>query len=362
MSAEFHEQTIDFATKLEAIHQRLHWLCEQPDGILFYEPSGVHFVRVEKKQSLIRLALVEQVSLTSDLVQSELDLDNPLNLVSRASQAMMMGLLWKSEPKRIYIAGLGGGIIPLFLHHYFPQATIECTDIDPTLIEVATKFFGLQLDEQLRVIIQDGREYLAQRNQEIEYDLIFIDTILGSGYAPYRLATKEFYELCKSHLSKEGAIVVNLLQSDNFYTEKVKTIQSAFEQVYLCPVKGGNRIIIANNGSPKGKPEIIYIAKFLQESYQFSFSLVPKAIEIKIGEKLQEYVPNLDQVQILRDASPPTDYFDKLPSFNPVFAKVDKNHPCPCGSGQLFKDCHGQSLTEVSTIPPDERERGTSLL
>ena len=27
---------------------------------------------------------------------------------------------------------------------------------------------------------------------------------------------------------------------------------------------------------------------------------------------------------------------------NPAFANVARNDPCPCGSGQKFKDCHGK--------------------
>lgn len=328
---------------LDKIKQRLQWLQEKPEGILFYEPSGIHFIVVEKKQSLIRLALVGQVTLTSDLVQSELDLNHPLNLVSLSTQAMLLGLVWKSEPKRIYIAGFGGGRIPLVLHHYFPETIIECTDIDPTLIDAAAQFFGVQLDEQLGVAIQDGREYLAQQPQEIQYDLILTDVVLGSGYAPYSLATQEFYELCKSHLAPEGVVVVNLLQTDKFYVEKVKTIQSVFQNVYICPVTVGNRIIIANNGMPKTKSEMISQAKILQDYYQFIFPLVDRASEVEFVQESFENIPNLESAQILRDGFPPSEYFENLPSFNTLFAKVDKNHPCPCGSGQVFMNCHGNS-------------------
>ncbi|HEY9596109.1 MAG TPA: fused MFS/spermidine synthase [Cyanophyceae cyanobacterium] len=341
MTGELNNQNDWQNTNLEAIQQRLQWLHEQPDGMIYSEPSGVHFIMVEKAKSLIRLALVGQVNLTSDLVQSELDFESPLNLVSRVSQAMMLGLAWNSNPKQIYMVGLGGGRIPLLLHHYFPSAQIECTEIDPTLIEVATKFFGVKLDDRLRVTVQDGRQYLTEQNPQTQYDLIFIDAMLGSGYSPYRLSTQEFYELCKTRLSPQGIVIVNLLEIDRFYADKVKTIQSVFEQVYLSPVKGGNRIIIAHKGSLQEKSEIVVQAKTLENQHQFLFPLVNWAREIKMGADLYNYVSNLEQAQILTDSSPPVGYFDNLPSFNTVFAKVDANHPCPCGSGQLFKNCHG---------------------
>ncbi|NET61194.1 MAG: spermine synthase, partial [Symploca sp. SIO2E6] len=311
------------ANHREAIEQQLRWLHEQPQGIIFVKPSGVHFVMVDKAQSKIRLTLLRQDNFTSDLVQSELDLTNPLNFCSPYRQAMMLALLWQHTPNRIYIAGLGGGRIPLVLHHYFPEAIIECTDLDPTLIEVATRFFGLQLDEQMRVVIQDGRQYLQEQSLDILYDIIISDVALGSGYLPYRLATQEFYELCKAHLSAEGVVVVNLLQNDPFYLQKLKTIQAVFAQVYLCPLALGNTIAIATNSSFSKQSELIAQAQILQDQYQFAFSLIEKAMKLKMGWQTLSATPNWEQLPILKDELPPVGYFDKLPAFNTVFAKVD---------------------------------------
>ena len=328
-------------TNETAIRQRLHWLNELSPGLIFFEPSGPHFIAVEKVNSQLRLVLLEQVNFRSKLVQSCLDLDEPLYLVLPYSQAAMLGLAWSREPQRIYMAGFGGGRIPLVLHHYFPETIIECTEIDPTLIEVATKYFGVELDERLRVTCQDGREYLAQCGQDIKYDLIFIDVVLGNGYLPYSLTTKEFYELCQSHLSPEGVVVVNLLNQGSFYSEKVKTIQSVFKCVYLCPLEVGNNIIIGTNGTFIDESELISRVQSLQENHQFPFPFLEMAKEVKMGSQLSQYVPNFEQAQILTDASQPDRYFDDLPSFNTLFAQVGADAPCPCGSGKVFQHCHG---------------------
>ncbi len=324
-----------------AINQRLSWLKDLPEGTIFCEPSGIHFIMVQKFKSEILLALVGQTDLTSNLVQSRLDLNDPLDLVSPYSQAALLGLVWQEKPQRIYIAGLGGGRIPLVLHHYFPEAFIECTEIDSTLIEVAQTYFGIPVDERLRVICQDGREYLHQGAPEIQYDLIFIDVVLGNGYMPYSLATQEFYELCQSRLSKEGVIVVNLLQSTSFYVEKIKTIQSIFNQIYVCPLNLGNTVIIGTNQDAMKAFELISKVQIIQERHQFSFPLKERAREIKINDQWSNDLLNFDQARILTDNSVPAGYFDNLPSFNTVFAKVRNNEPCPCGSGKNFQYCHG---------------------
>ncbi|HLO50804.1 MAG TPA: fused MFS/spermidine synthase [Kamptonema sp.] len=303
-------QKIWQAANLKEIQQRLAWLEAQPDGIVFCEPSGVHFVVVRKDKSQVRVALVEKINLNTDLVQSVLNLNNPLDLVSPYTQAMLLSLVWKPEPQKIYIAGFGGGRIPLVLYHYFPEVAIECADIEPTAIAISEKFFGVQLNDRLHLAIQDGREYLEQLNQEVQYDIIMSDVFFGNGYMPQRLATKEFYKLCEQHLSREGVVAVNLLQRDKFYAENIKTIQSVFTQVYLCPWNHINSIVLATNSNPLDKNQIMAKAKSLQDEHQFSFPLIERAIEVKLGEELPKIVPNLETAQVLRDESPPLGYFD----------------------------------------------------
>ncbi|MGB8689914.1 MAG: fused MFS/spermidine synthase [Microcoleus sp.] len=299
-------QTINLA----AIGQRLAWLQQQPDGIIFCQDSGVHYVVVRKDRSQIKLSLVEKVNLHTDLLQSVFYFNNPLHLVSEYTQAMMLGLVWQNQPQRIYIAGFGGGRIPLVLHHYFPESAIDCADIDPIAIAAATQFFGVKLDSRLTVAIQDGREYLEQQNRDIQYDIIMTDVFFGNGYFPHRLATKEFYQLCEKHLSREGVVLVNLLQRDDFYAEKVKTFQSVFSQVCVCHWKDINSVLIGSNSAILEKYEIVSRAKYLQDGHQFSFPLTDRALDVKVGTELAEAIPNLDKAQILHDDSPPAGYFD----------------------------------------------------
>lgn len=324
----------------KAIAARLQSLQEQSDGTLFFEPSGLHFISLTKKESKLQLALLEQESLSTQLLQSQLDLADPLNLLSPYTQAMVLGLVWNSTPKRIYMAGLGGGRIPLVLHHYCPQARVECTEIDPTLLEVATRFFGVELDDRFQVAIQDGRQYLESQPANISYDFIAVDVVLGNGYMPYRLVTQEFYQHCKYRLSESGAIAVNLLSIDKFYPHKIKTLKSIFQSIYVVRVPGGNRVAIASD-TPLTKIQIIARSQTLQAELQLSFPLKDRADEIITDAELLEEIPDLESVEILKDSSPPDSYFDSLPTFKPVFSQVNPSHPCPCGSGKLYGKCHG---------------------
>ncbi len=293
---------------LEGMGQRVSWLHKKPDGVIFSQPSGIHFLTVKKVQFMIQLVLVEKVTLKMNWIQSILNLNNPTYLVFPYTQAMMLALLWDSQPNRIYIAGFGGGSIPKILHHYFPNAVIECTEVDANILSIAEKFFGVQLDERLKVTIQDGREYLEQHNQQTSYDIIMIDVAFGNGYISYNLATQEFYQICDRCLSKSGVIVVNTLKANGFEAEYVKTLKTVFPYVYICHTSGGNTIMIGTRERQSNKAEIREKAKFIQHYYQFSFPLVDRANDLKMIEELPSL--NLEQVPIFQDVSSPANYFD----------------------------------------------------
>ncbi len=52
----------------------------------------------------------------------------------------------------------------------------------------------------------------------------------------------------------------------------------------------------------------------------------------------------LDRIRAARDAGPAATPADALPSLKTAFGggDVGRNDPCPCGSGQKFKRCHGR--------------------
>ena len=328
------------ASNLLALERRLSWLRAKPDGVIFVEPAGPQFVIVTKKNSHIRLLLVEQARPRSDLTQAHLDLDNPLSLISPYLQAMLLGLAWQSDPRRIYLAGLGGGRLALVLHHFFPAAVIDCAEIDPVVVDVAERFFGVRQDERLRVAVEDGREWLARparSGSEVRYDLILLDVFLDNAYTPYRLATREFYQLCRRRMTENGVLVVNLLVTDPFYAAKIATIKSVFQQIALCPVLGDNRVLFATLGARLEKDALIERAKALQAKVSFPFPFDAWASALDMGQELGG-----GEGRILRDDAPPDNYFDSLPSFDAPFGRTEPELPCPCGSGRRLGDCHGR--------------------
>jgi spermidine synthase len=295
---------------LAIANQQIDWLKKQPDGIIFQQDSGDSIVAIKKDKSCLLLVLVDRETLSTSVAQSILDLNNPLKLIFPYSQAMLLALLWKTQPKNIYIIGFGGGTLPRILHHYFPNAIVESADIDATVVEVAQKFFGIQFNDRLKVAIQDGRQYLAEQNPTIKNDIIIVDAGFGSGYMPYPLVTQEFYQLCKTHLSNTGVVAIHLFHKQEFNAAAVKTIQSVFAQVYICNLDAGNSIAFATNASDLDRNEIFLKAEIIQDFHNLEFSLIEMSFQLKTLAELPEWLKIWETLPIFTDAAMPREYLE----------------------------------------------------
>jgi len=257
----------------------------EPDGTLFMAPAvgqypGDRYVVVTKAGKRMLLWLMDMSNSDTSVVQSEIDLDEPLSLVDPYTQAAMLSLLWRPQPQRLHVAGLGAGRVPLIMHHYFPEAVIDCVEIEPKIVEVASRYFGFAADEQLRVTVQDGRAWLAQQGADELYDIIFVDVFEDDGASPPHMTTSGYYQLCRRHLAPDGVMVVNLISEDPLEDAKIKTIASVFEQLHLCPMGEDNTIVFASNGSAISTDELIERSMALQETHRFPFPFVRRASAI----------------------------------------------------------------------------------
>lgn len=296
------------ATNLTNILEKLHSLKQEPEGILFHQTCDPYAVVVKKVKSHLMLFWVDSKTITTHLVQSILDLNHPLDLICTYPQAILLALVWQSRPKRIYTIGFGGGTVPRLLHHYFPEAILECTDTSEAIVNVSQRFFGIQLDERLRVAIQDGRDYL--KRQTVQYDIAIIDADSGNGYMPYHLVTQEFFELCKTRLSSHGVLVVNLFHQETFNVAILKTLQQVFPEVYVCPLERINRVAIATLSTALNQKEIFLRAEIIQDFHNFSFPLIKRALQLQTLDEWSKSVPFFEKIPILTDRAIPIGYFE----------------------------------------------------
>lgn len=341
-------QSVWTLNNFQAILERLAPIHEQIDGTLYAEQHGPNMIVVTKTFNHLRLWIIDPEETDSGVVQSEISLDNPLYLVDPYTQAAILGLAWVPKPQRIYCAGLGAGRVPMVLHHYLPHVTIDCTEIDPVVSEMATRFFGFAEDERMRVHITDGRNWLAESEP---YDYILIDVFLDRGYIPYRMSTVEFFTLCKQQLTPGGILVVNLLTEDDLLARRIASVRAAFGDeagaVMVCPLSEGNTVLFAVNQTANtrrpDREELIQRAIAIQSEKHFSFPLATLSLNLTVD--VENMAVDWTTTQPLYDAAPPASYFDLLPSLDKesLPTPIDPTLPCPCGSGRVYGACHGST-------------------
>ncbi len=267
--------------------KRTAFLAELPSGEVLFLPESLQQLCVVRQRKQLRLVFQGQ---DSPLTQSRMRLDDPLYLLAPYAQIMMLALIWREQPERIYMAGFGAGRIPQVLHHYFPEVVVDCTEIDPDVLAVAQSHFGIRLDHRLRVTIMDGRAYLEGKTEPGNYDLLFVDLSDGTASSPIGLASTDFYALCQRHLARDGVVVVNLLHGDARYREKVELLRAAGQTLYAGRTTRGGTVFFAVNSAPMSATEINALARQLARQHRFGFPFVKHARRLMINPTAGETV------------------------------------------------------------------------
>jgi len=191
-----------------------------------------------------------------DRNQTCMNTADPERLVFEYAKMSFAGLLLNPNPRRVLIAGLGGGSLPSALTTLFPEAQIDVIEIDQAVVNVAKEFFDFEVTDQVSVIVNDARVYVKRAALlEKKYDLVILDAFTGD-YIPEHLLTLEFLQEVRSIMTPDGVLVANTFSTSRFYDHESETYQRAFGEFFNFKLpSSGNRIIIARDEllPPRGK-------------------------------------------------------------------------------------------------------------
>jgi spermidine synthase len=152
-----------------------------------------------------------------------------------------LALAFNPGIRRVLLIGLGSGTIPKRFTRDYPDVVVDSVELDPAVVDVAKRFFVVTEDARHRIIVQDGRVYL--RRAEVKYDLIVLDAYFAEGI-PFHLATREFLEIVRDHLTPGGLVASNIIgaldgNNSRLYRALHKTYGTVFPGLYPFPVAFG---------------------------------------------------------------------------------------------------------------------------
>jgi spermidine synthase len=216
---------------------------------------------------------VRSLHIGSDTIQSSMRLARPNDLELAYTRSMMAFLLFRPPPRRVLMVGLGGGSLAKFVYHRFPDAVIEVLEINPQVVAVARRLFGLPAsDARLTVRVCDAAEYIAAGADG--FDAILVDGYDGDSQV-VELATTAFYNACRRRLEPGGVLVVNLWGSDRQFDEYLARVEAVFPGGTLClpAEKPGNVIVFGFRDPPPALrwDELEQSAAALEPRYALEF-------------------------------------------------------------------------------------------
>lgn len=188
----------------------------------------------------------------SDWVQGAMRIARPWSLELAYTREMMACLLLRSAPwpRHALLVGLGAGSLAKFIYRNLPACRITVVEINPQVEFVARQYFKLPDDPQrLEVITGCGADYMLAGGRQ--FDLILCDGFDAEASAG-ALDTLPFYQACRSRLSDDGLLAVNLLGRNRGFAASVERLRQAFDQrIAVFPsCDSGNTIVFANGGNP----------------------------------------------------------------------------------------------------------------
>ncbi|MBN2449495.1 MAG: fused MFS/spermidine synthase [Lentisphaeria bacterium] len=274
------------------------------EEVLHERESRYHYIRVTQAGAERTLAFRRA---GSDCRESVIDTKDPLRLVLPYTERMFAGFLFVPEPRDILMVGLGGGVCPRVMTHYFPEARCDVIELDPAVLDIAKEYFGFEEGPRIHVTIRDGRVGVKVLGRKgARYDLILLDAF-RAGYIPYHLTTREFLEECRQLLRPGGVLVSNLWPSLMLYEYERRTMATVFEEQYAFG-RWGNTIVVCLQERRGLTPEdLLARADEITLRRNLRFRLVDVAADLVPN---QDYEPGGD---ILTDDFAPANVLNSIP-------------------------------------------------
>ena len=134
-----------------------------------------------------------------------------------------------NENSKVLVLGLGGGGV---LSMFPKEVEVDVIELDEEVVSVAKEHFFFEEHDNLTVVVDDARHYLATAQQG-QYDLILENITLGNSVPSYILSLESFSDM-KRLLKEDGILLAHIgsfdLDGDDIFNRAVySTVASQFE-------------------------------------------------------------------------------------------------------------------------------------
>lgn len=233
--------------------------AQSPVGLELDVKSQYSHILVTRQNSTRTLWFVRDNG--EEVVESRVDLERPDDLLVEYTRFMFLSYIFRPDPQKVLIVGLGGGSMVHFLQRHAPKVKVDVVEIDPMIVSVADRYFGVRTGRNVKINVTDGLEYLS--TTDAKYDVIYMDAFLrpSSGTdrtgVPLHLKTLNFYGEVRKRLNPDGVVVFNL-NPHLSVREDIRTIKEAFPNTYVFRLTGyEGYVVVASTAEASLSPKTI---------------------------------------------------------------------------------------------------------
>ncbi|XP_013147174.1 PREDICTED: methyltransferase-like protein 13 [Papilio polytes] len=187
------------------------------------------------------------------------------------------------------VLGLGGGGLLMFLRSCVHDLQLTAVELDPAMLDVAHKYFHLQLDDRLQVHIKDGLDFLKDEAEKgaqysvVMYDMDSKERSLGLACPPPAFLQRAALARLAALLQPHGHFILNLVCRDvKLHDSIINTLKEYFK--HLATVKlyeEVNEIVFARNSAPYTMEELETAAKDLNARARQKNLVNIKCVDLK---------------------------------------------------------------------------------
>jgi spermidine synthase len=172
---------------------------------------------------------------------SHVDLDDPTRLdfeYVRWFAAVVDAVAPEGDPLRVVHIGGAGCTVARYVAATRPDSRQVVLEIDPGVLDVTRRAFGLRSSPALRLVVADGRAGLADL-REAGYEVVIRDAFAGAA-VPSHLTTADFLTDVRRVLTPGGLYLANLADDPHLAAARreAATLLTSFAHVAMIAEPG----------------------------------------------------------------------------------------------------------------------------
>ena len=139
------------------------------DGLVAHIETRYNNIFVIKRRAFL---LLTTRFAREDHVQSVVDLKDPDDMLAPYTRIVSVALVYPETIQRILMIGLGAGSISTYIGRAMPDVHIDAVELDPGVIAVGKKYFGLKETPRIRLIESDGSNLPRPSNRALRHHFV----------------------------------------------------------------------------------------------------------------------------------------------------------------------------------------------